>query len=668
MFSGAAVWQGGLRILGSGILAALVTGIGWWVVNPMFFINGVGLLQRQGWPWNSVLLCMAGGAVVGAAGGCWSLYRGNQRARRVREMSWSLGPAFTYTPEVTKDNVPAMPLFKRWYAGRHRVAGKRDGVAVEMFDFTPITDESADDAAKTVVVLAAAGLPPFDLRLRTAGIRFLGMLGVEGISFDPTGVEDPGDAATVERFNESFYLTPVNATPNPFPPPEQAAAASAEERAIRGVFSVAVMEVLTQNPGWSVQSHGGHLAVWPRGGLRPPDSWPELMAVALAIREALQNSRTAAADEPAIPSRPPRPARVSAGRMQSVILGGLVGGFVGFFVGAAGSSAVFFQRPVGPGLGGGFFLVLLIFFGGVFLGTALGALVGSRFPLRVRPAGSEASSEDPQQKAWRHKITGMGAGIGVIAGFFGGIFAAFGVDEVLGVGQRAFWVTSTLTFLGMGLGIVTGGVLGGGIANNLARRWQRDWPEGNAHGPAALPASPPAAPTVPRATAPRKAEAAPQVKGFFAGFLGTLCTMVGIVFLTFACAMGVQSVRLTNGAARTEGTVIRMEQSLGQEGSAPVVRYRVEGKEHEFKSNMQTSPPAYAVGEKVTILYQPDQPDLAGIDSFFDRWALPLIFGGVGAVLTGVSVGAFIVAFRRQRRQLRRVIETEGRAAPEASG
>jgi hypothetical protein len=668
MLSGAALWQGGLRVLGSGILAALVTGIGWWAVNPMMIVKGAGLLERQGWPWNSVLLCMAGGAAVGAAGACWSLYRGRQRAREVREMCWSLGLGFTYAPAVAREDVPQMPLFKRWSAGRYRVAGKWDGMAVEMFDFTPIAEEGGTDGAKTVVLLPAADLPPFDLRPRTAGVRFLAMLGVEGITFDPAGLADPGKAAVVAHFNELFYLTPVGYTPAIFPDAGESTAPSADEQAIRRLFTVAVMEVLVQNPGWSIQSHGGHLAFWQGERVRPPSGWPELMAAALAIREALVEARTTAASETGLPSRPPRPARIQAARVESAILGGLAGSLLGFFVGAAGSSAVFFQRPFGAGLASRFLLEGAIFFGSVLAGAGLGALVGSRFPFRRPTPSTGESPEDPGRKAWRLRITGAGVGIGLIVGFFGGLSLAFAIDEALAVKLDLFWITPMLTFSGMGLGAFSGAVLGGSAANRLARRLQRSRSGGESQRPTAVAEADPAGPPVGPGQRPARKPTPPLVKGTFVGAIGTCCTLVGTVFLIFASTMGAKSWRLTDGALRTEGTVIRMERSLGQEGLAPVVRYRVDGKEHEVTSQMHSSPAAYTVGEKVTVLYQPGQPDVAGIDSFFDLWFSPLLFGGVGLVAVGVAVGAFFVVFRRQKGKTQPISATEGATAPEGSG
>jgi hypothetical protein len=46
----------------------------------------------------------------------------------------------------------------------------------------------------------------------------------------------------------------------------------------------------------------------------------------------------------------------------------------------------------------------------------------------------------------------------------------------------------------------------------------------------------------------------------------------------------------------------------------------------------------YTIGEKVWVVYKIDQPETARIDSFFERWLIPLLIGGIGATFTAVGV------------------------------
>ena len=66
-----------------------------------------------------------------------------------------------------------------------------------------------------------------------------------------------------------------------------------------------------------------------------------------------------------------------------------------------------------------------------------------------------------------------------------------------------------------------------------------------------------------------------------------------------------------------------------------MVEYHVGGKRFTFRSWLSSSPPAYFVGEKVSVLYRPDNPAKAQINSFTDRWLFAVAFtgSGLGAVL-----------------------------------
>ncbi len=107
--------------------------------------------------------------------------------------------------------------------------------------------------------------------------------------------------------------------------------------------------------------------------------------------------------------------------------------------------------------------------------------------------------------------------------------------------------------------------------------------------------------------------------------MGAIFAMVGIGF-------GIYSVYFSFGTKETDGTVIEMK---GMTQQSPVVEYNVDGQRFTFHSSISSSPPAYGVGDKVTILYDPDDPTTAQINTFHDRWLFPLIFTGAG--LTAVA-------------------------------
>jgi hypothetical protein len=75
----------------------------------------------------------------------------------------------------------------------------------------------------------------------------------------------------------------------------------------------------------------------------------------------------------------------------------------------------------------------------------------------------------------------------------------------------------------------------------------------------------------------------------------------------------------------------------------PRIRFRTtDGQEITFITNSGSSPPAYRVNEPVTILYDPQQPYHAYIQSFSELWLLPTILCGLGIVFCSFGVVAVI--------------------------
>jgi hypothetical protein len=117
---------------------------------------------------------------------------------------------------------------------------------------------------------------------------------------------------------------------------------------------------------------------------------------------------------------------------------------------------------------------------------------------------------------------------------------------------------------------------------------------------------------------------------------------LGSVFLVVGAVLAVSTWIFVSGARATDGTVIALVEAPRTSeddpgGTAPVVRYQVDGKAHEFRG-VYISPPAYSVGETVRVLYSPDRPERAQIDSFVQLWLISVVFGGVGLVFVVVAV------------------------------
>lgn len=106
---------------------------------------------------------------------------------------------------------------------------------------------------------------------------------------------------------------------------------------------------------------------------------------------------------------------------------------------------------------------------------------------------------------------------------------------------------------------------------------------------------------------------------------------MGVIFAGIAAFIFYQGYVLERDGLQAEGTVIGLVESRDEDGTsyAPVIRFQTQGgREFEFKSSYSSNPPQYKVGQKVTVLYPPDQPGDAQIKGAGNL--LALIFGLVG--------------------------------------
>jgi drug/metabolite transporter (DMT)-like permease len=88
---------------------------------------------------------------------------------------------------------------------------------------------------------------------------------------------------------------------------------------------------------------------------------------------------------------------------------------------------------------------------------------------------------------------------------------------------------------------------------------------------------------------------------------------------------------------RTLGVVVRLEADTGDFEAAyyPVVRFQPAGHPHlEARYDIGNTPPTYAIGQTVTLLYDPTQPTRFVIgDESGQGWAWLLALGLIGGIL-----------------------------------
>ncbi|MCB1505596.1 MAG: DUF3592 domain-containing protein [Hyphomicrobiaceae bacterium] len=130
--------------------------------------------------------------------------------------------------------------------------------------------------------------------------------------------------------------------------------------------------------------------------------------------------------------------------------------------------------------------------------------------------------------------------------------------------------------------------------------------------------------------------------------LKTIFLGMGVMMALVGGALLLMTVQAVSKSDRTSGEVVAIEKSHpmpASKGGAPRVTYTPviefkapDGATHRFTSSWHSTEPAYAVGEKVGILYRRDDPSRAFVDSFAETWLLPIIFSGIGLVFTLVGL------------------------------
>lgn len=91
----------------------------------------------------------------------------------------------------------------------------------------------------------------------------------------------------------------------------------------------------------------------------------------------------------------------------------------------------------------------------------------------------------------------------------------------------------------------------------------------------------------------------------------------------------------------TLGKLIRSDELLSKSPDYyPTVRYTVDGSSYEYTSNIHQSP-GIPIGKQVTVLYNPDNPNEAIINTFIQRASIFIVLGSVfliiGLVFASIS-------------------------------
>ena len=117
---------------------------------------------------------------------------------------------------------------------------------------------------------------------------------------------------------------------------------------------------------------------------------------------------------------------------------------------------------------------------------------------------------------------------------------------------------------------------------------------------------------------------------------------LSLVFIVMGGIFGVRTYQFLERAVKTDGTIVELVERRSDEGDilyAPVFTYTdAGGNTHKIFSSTASYPPIGDVGDKIVILYDPEDPGRAKENRFFSLW-------GLATVMSGVGIFDFIVFF-----------------------
>jgi hypothetical protein len=133
-------------------------------------------------------------------------------------------------------------------------------------------------------------------------------------------------------------------------------------------------------------------------------------------------------------------------------------------------------------------------------------------------------------------------------------------------------------------------------------------------------------------------------------FLGLICG-AGPVMLLIVAGTGMERALFLRSSLRADGVIVGLRvvrpSRPSDQSRSPIFRFNAnDGRSFTVVSSIAQSPSPWKQGDAVTVLYQPEHPENAHIDSFVQLWMPQVIVGIVGAAFSAFP----LLIFLRRRR------------------
>jgi hypothetical protein len=125
-----------------------------------------------------------------------------------------------------------------------------------------------------------------------------------------------------------------------------------------------------------------------------------------------------------------------------------------------------------------------------------------------------------------------------------------------------------------------------------------------------------------------------------ASLVASLLVAVGLLVVLLAATQASRSMKFATAGVSAEGTVVQQIFKSGRRPRVrPIVRFTTQaGISIDFTSSASSRYPSYQEGQKVDVVYLPDAPARAEIDSFGVLWGGPLLMSLAGLAFAATGV------------------------------
>jgi hypothetical protein len=131
--------------------------------------------------------------------------------------------------------------------------------------------------------------------------------------------------------------------------------------------------------------------------------------------------------------------------------------------------------------------------------------------------------------------------------------------------------------------------------------------------------------------------------------IGRVFMLLGLAGLLIAAGIALWTWQSFSSMTATEGTVVELQMKWGNSTAVrPVVQFQAQdGQTYTYTSPVNSSVPMFAVGDKVTIYYDPADPTDAML-AHWTAWFFALLPAGMGAIFFLVGLGLRLGGRERQ--------------------